>query len=94
MVALRPFAAAAAAVAFASTFAFAQGAPAQNRVPDLPGRAPAAPPKREAPAADAKKKNVGGGAKLKEEAADDVLREAPTAVPGGAKAGRPPVRAK
>ncbi len=83
-----------AAVAFASTFALAQGAPAQNRVPELPGRAPAAPPKREAPAADAKKKTVGGAARLKEGAADEVVRDAPVVAPGGAKAGRPPVRAK
>jgi hypothetical protein len=83
----------AALVVVSSALAFAQGAPAQNRVPELPGRAPAAPPKREAPAADAKKKNVGGGAKLKEGAADEVVRETTTAPPARAKDARP-VRVK
>jgi len=97
MNASRPLAFAAAviaAVSLTSSLAFAQGAPAQNREPELPGRAPAAPPKREAPAADAKKKGARGGANLTAEAADDVTRDAPVAAPGGAKAGRAPVRAK
>jgi hypothetical protein len=89
---LRPRALAA-LVVVSSAMAFAQGAPAQNRVPELPGRAPAAPPKREAPPADAKKKNVGGGAKLKEAAAPEAVRDTTTAPPTTAKDARP-VRVK